>query len=171
MRCDHVRDQLNAYLDGELAPGAAETLTSHLRSCPACRRALERLRHLAGLLRQTPVPGVPEGFAERVLAHARRQVADRRPVPRTSGNPFGGWTAGSVPGRAAAAAVLVLGLTAGTYLGEQAGRRAGGQDLLRIASPDDPVALYNLDHLSGTPSGSLTQAYLTLVSAPPGAGE
>jgi anti-sigma factor RsiW len=162
---------LNAYLDGELAPGAAETLAGHLRSCPACRQALERLQQLDGLLSHLPVPGVPEGFAERVLVRARRQVADRRPVPRTSRNPFRGWAAGSVLGRAAAAAVLVLGLTAGTYLGEQAGRRASGQDLARITSAGDPVALYNLDHLSGTPGGSLTQAYLTLVSAPRGAGE
>jgi anti-sigma factor RsiW len=40
MRCDKVRDQLVAYLDGELSAEEREIVDTHLANCPACRDEL-----------------------------------------------------------------------------------------------------------------------------------
>src|SRR5215467_6392128 len=36
MPCETWRSQLDAYVDGELAPAEAASLNSHLGTCPAC---------------------------------------------------------------------------------------------------------------------------------------
>ena len=38
MSCDHVRSQLTAYLDGELADERGSAIRGHLRGCDACRQ-------------------------------------------------------------------------------------------------------------------------------------
>lgn len=40
MRCDEIRDQLVAYLDGELDAEDREIVDSHLANCPVCRGEL-----------------------------------------------------------------------------------------------------------------------------------
>jgi hypothetical protein len=54
-------------------------------------------------------------------------------------------------------------------MGWQTGRRSSAVAAENV--PDDPVVVYRLDWLAGTPEGSLPDAYLALVSPPPGSGE
>jgi hypothetical protein len=61
----------------------------------------------------------------------------------------------------AAAAVLVFGLAAGSYMGRSMSRTVTAQTAVQA----DPLAVYNLDYLADAPSGSLADSYLTLVSA------
>ena len=45
MACDAWRDQLDAYVDGELAPAAASALSVHVRGCASCAaEALARVQ-------------------------------------------------------------------------------------------------------------------------------
>ena len=53
---DPIRDQLGAYLDGELREPARQAVQAHLETCPACRAELAELRRLSETLRQAPLP-------------------------------------------------------------------------------------------------------------------
>ncbi len=171
MRCDRVREKLNAICDGELPVHLREDIENHLQDCLACRQELARLQKLADLLSDAFVPPLPEGFAGRVLFRARQRVAAARSAAPIPWNPLQWWAWSPVGKGVAAAAVLAVGLAAGAVMGWQTGREASPQTLAGGLAQDDPVAVYNLDYLGSAPDGSLPKAYLTLVAAPTEPGE
>ncbi len=182
MRCDRVQEKLNAFWDGELPVARSgdrattclrEEIENHLQDCLACRQEWVRLQKLADILSDAFVPAVPEGFAGRVLERARQRVAEPRVATAIAWNPLRWWAALPVSGRVAAAAVLVIGVAAGTLMGWQTGRRPSPAVVVETVPQqgDDPVAIYNLDYLGSAPDGSLPKAYLTLVAAPREPGE
>jgi hypothetical protein len=59
---ERQREQLSAYLDGELEPDEHATLERHLTDCPACQEELRQLRATRALLRAMPVPALPRSF-------------------------------------------------------------------------------------------------------------
>ena len=69
------RDQLSAYIDGELEAAAAERLETHLAACEGCRLELEQLRATAAALRDLPEVQAPRSFT---LSPER--AAARRPL-------------------------------------------------------------------------------------------
>lgn len=69
-KCEEVREQLSAWLDGELAIEEHAQVAAHLNSCAACRRELAQLTALNTALAQLAAP-VPSGLAERVLARVQ----------------------------------------------------------------------------------------------------
>ncbi len=69
-KCEEVREQLSAWLDGELAEAEHARVAAHLDSCAACRRELAQLTALNAALAELAAP-VPSGLAERVLARVR----------------------------------------------------------------------------------------------------
>ena len=71
MRCQTVRQKLEAYAAQELTPQVRERIEGHLQSCSRCREALARQKELEALIRSVPAPPVPDGFAGRVMARAR----------------------------------------------------------------------------------------------------
>jgi hypothetical protein len=71
--------------------------------------------------------------------------------------------------RSAAAVVMIVGLTAGTLLGLSVSPEGNAQSVALVAQESDPVAVFNFDYFSDTPSGSLTQVYAAL-SAPENGG-
>jgi len=100
------------------------------------------------------------------MAHARERVTAREPSQQIWPNPFHWWLSMKVPMRLAAAAVLVIGLTLGTFLGRDTWRL--GRANLEVAGDaafTDPTDLYGIDLLTEAPDGSLARAYLTLVAA------
>lgn len=113
MKCESVRRQLTAYLDGELEDHRGSAVRGHLRSCEACRRVASDEAALRDGLRALPPldppPSLWEGV-QRQLAAAEIADAERpawrralaRLVPRTS---HLGVAAAAV---AAAVALLVL---------------------------------------------------------------
>jgi anti-sigma factor RsiW len=77
MRCDDIRIQVSAALDGELDAARAVALHDHLETCASCRSYDQAQRVLSGVLRTTLVAEEPPaGFAARM-----RAAAITAPVP------------------------------------------------------------------------------------------
>ena len=60
MDCETIREQLGAYVDGELDIADREATTAHLDGCPACRAEWESLKALADRLATTGETSVPD---------------------------------------------------------------------------------------------------------------
>ncbi len=123
MVCEQVRNELSAYLDGELAPPEAAAVRDHVDACPACREVLEELRATIDLVGGLPCCGAPKHLAADVQREIERRMilsapaapADEAPqerlLPIRRASPW--------PRVLAVAATLVLGLGIGllSYLG------------------------------------------------------
>ncbi|MEA2446571.1 MAG: putative zinc-finger [Actinomycetota bacterium] len=99
LRCEDVRPELSAYLDGELDPATSEGVESHLVTCSECRLQEKRIRRVRQLARVQPSAEVPDLVApimERIATRGNASV-HRFPPVRTAGI------------AAAAAALIVLG--------------------------------------------------------------
>ncbi len=73
-----LRDQLSAYIDGELDASAAERLERHLAECGRCRQEMEQLRATITALQELPAVELPRSFTlspERVAPRPRMPVA------------------------------------------------------------------------------------------------
>ncbi|MFO7676717.1 MAG: zf-HC2 domain-containing protein [bacterium] len=60
--CRSTRELLERFLDGELEPQAAEKVAAHLAGCPDCRRELEALEAVDGLVRQDEHPPLADDY-------------------------------------------------------------------------------------------------------------
>jgi hypothetical protein len=75
MRCAAVREQLAAFLYGDLGPEDSARVQEHLASCAVCRREEAALAQLRQLLDGVPAPPVPDrpvdlpGLYRQVAAH------------------------------------------------------------------------------------------------------
>lgn len=151
MRCEEVREALEACSTGELEAAVSGGVERHLESCAGCRGEFVRLRQIAAFLRGTPVPPVPEGFVSRVLAGADR------PAGTTSLARL--WKSWPASLRAAAALVVAAGLLAGGLMGARAAGRAGVPP--RAAEPG--ISPYE-DLVAHVHESSPVGAYLSLIS-------
>jgi anti-sigma factor RsiW len=95
--CDQTK-HVQAFHDGELSAADRAALASHLESCSACAAELDDLRRLSTHLAATSIPSLSLDALARL--HGAVNVAEERGVLRLAE-----WLT------AAAAAVLVLGLT------------------------------------------------------------
>ncbi len=87
---NHVKEWLNAYLDGELKNGRLHQVEAHLAECPECLAELESLENLSNLLHEVPTPEFisPEKFAAQVnlrLPHEQPKATKR------NAQEFGWW--------------------------------------------------------------------------------
>jgi anti-sigma factor RsiW len=77
-----IETQVDAYLDGELAPGDAAELESHLAGCASCERfRAARLALRAAIAAQMPKLEAPELLRARVRAAVREAAVPARPRP------------------------------------------------------------------------------------------
>ncbi len=129
MQCDDVRENLVAFVDGELPVQEQQLVVSHIDSCPACRAELEH---------------------ERALTLRLAQVLDVEP------RPFDGSLAARVRERAAASDVTshrwVLALAAATLVAVTAwfffSKEDAGQDVVLPKGDDsEKVDTELLSHL------------------------
>jgi anti-sigma factor RsiW len=103
--CNEWRDKLDAYVDGELAPAEATTLSAHLRSCAECaadglqRVQMKRAVQIAGK-RYEPSAELRNKITKSIEAKSRRGISAK-------------WKFALIPALGLLAAVLVLTL----YLG------------------------------------------------------
>ena len=74
MNCRFVSEQLSAYLDDELEPGLAREVKEHLDGCEACRKELESLRELTGILHALPRASAPEDTQREVISRIERAL-------------------------------------------------------------------------------------------------
>ena len=70
------RENLVAYLDGELDEAATRALSTKLTSSPTARREIEVLERTWELLNYLPLPKASEDFAEKTFTEVRR-IAER----------------------------------------------------------------------------------------------
>ena len=159
MRCEEMLKRLTAFSSGELATDVHQAMRAHLAECAACRAALARVDAFAGILAGARTPPLPPGLASRVMAAARRRQAAE---VSAGWNPRRWWGLTSAPMHAAAAVVLVIGLTVGVVLGSRSALSAGQAPAVAQV---DPLETYSLDDLVDAPEGSLADSYLVLVSA------
>jgi len=159
VRCENVRQQLGPFSAGELPADDREELRDHLLECAACWAALAEMDRLGGILAGIRTPPFPGGFAARVLASARRRQESTSVL---TWNRVQYWRMASVPMRAAAVAVLAVGLVVGAMMGWTAASMPGRSQATGQA---DPIDTYQIESLGEAPEGSLASSYLTLVSA------
>jgi hypothetical protein len=71
--CPQCQDRLADYLGANLTAVERAEVQVHLAGCLTCRLELELETRLEAWLWKTPVGSPPPGFADRVLARARRE--------------------------------------------------------------------------------------------------
>ena len=121
MNCLDCTDNLTAYLDQELPPGARSEVESHLGSCARCGDELRTLKEAMLLLESHSKPLAP---SPAVWSNIRAQIAA---LPAPSGSrafwlhaPVQRWALAA----AALAVSLILGLGIREYLQDQQSQRA-----------------------------------------------
>lgn len=67
MKCQTIRRDVSAYIDGMLEGTRAQILRAHLRECSECAHYVENLRSLASTLRELPRPAVPPRLTQDIL--------------------------------------------------------------------------------------------------------
>jgi Putative zinc-finger len=65
---------MSAYLDGELASRPRARLDRHIEECAQCRRLLESLRRMLGLLQALPEPRARPGAPQQIATAVRRRL-------------------------------------------------------------------------------------------------
>lgn len=68
MNCQRVRDDIKAYIDGELSVLARWQVARHLESCDACRQEEIAMTKLTEKLSDTEQTPAPEGLRDRVMS-------------------------------------------------------------------------------------------------------
>lgn len=73
---NHVTEQLNAYMDGELKGKQLRQVEDHIVTCEACQTELESLQGLSALLQEVPGPEVTSN--ERFVTQVNLLLPERR---------------------------------------------------------------------------------------------
>lgn len=127
MNCDQVREHIADYLTGILNPAEAEELNEHFARCTACKQeaaALSETWEMLGLLEQEqPSAEMRPRFYQSLEAYRQGLAAA---APASAKRRFFDW---GWQGWAWSAALLVLGLGAGQWLGQ---RDSGQRDMARL---------------------------------------
>lgn len=169
MRCSKARKGLGALLDGELDPTAAGELRGHIESCLSCRSALEELESVESFLGDALAPPpVPSGFAARLADQARRRATENGMIREAEPLPSGFGSPSTVLMRVAAALVFAVGLTLGSLMGWSTWRGRTSESRPAAVAEADPLEIYSADCLTDAPEGSLTEAYMSVLTSPAG---
>jgi anti-sigma factor (TIGR02949 family) len=93
MTHEEMRLQLDAYVDGELAPQDARELERHLEGCPECAALRDaRIALGAAIRREIPPFHAPAELRENIRQHLRT-AAGVRDLPRSRAQPIWRWGA------------------------------------------------------------------------------
>lgn len=157
MNCEHTRELLNAYLDGELAPARHAQVAEHLRECPGCARTLAELEGVNRAIGALDGMAVPDGFGRRV-----RQTAESARILHLETANHRVRLFGDALTRIAAVVMAVAGLAVGMAMGGTLGG-SNGYPAVSGAAESEVLALQT-DVLSAVPEGSVSDVYLAFVS-------
>jgi predicted anti-sigma-YlaC factor YlaD len=107
MWCKQVRNQLSAYVDGELNTQRAQAVEMHLSQCEGCSRESETVGGVRRLTAAIPLEELPTGLHAGIMARLADEMAASarafRPAPRR----LSPWALMGLAGAAAAATVFV----------------------------------------------------------------
>jgi anti-sigma factor RsiW len=165
MNCKKVLSRLHAYLDGEMPTKLMREMEEHLGACPSCRGWVERIHQVGDILDSLTVPPLPEEFAVRVMAEARRRAPlakDEKSLFPIGCQPLRWLLDLSVPMRLAACAMVLLACLAGMLMSKELSLSGNRQTLVAEAENLD-----GFEWFSPTPPASLGSAYLTLALTTP----
>ena len=161
MRCRDVQSKLDLSVRQELTSAESVQMEAHLASCPSCRQTLAKLRRLEDLLVAAPVPPIPEGFAERVVAQARAQQAASSGRTLDSRVPVRARLRSSTGIAAALAAGLLLGL----FMGRDTWRSGAGRQAVAANQRTNLLVAAGFESLVEEGGDPLVQSYLSLTMA------
>jgi anti-sigma factor RsiW len=165
VRCGHVEKRLEAYLDGTLEPTIRDSFEKHIKTCGRCHDVLQQRRSLVVFLQSTVVPPLPENLAKHLMAGAEQIVRDRQMPPAIVLWPSPLPAFLSSPMKLPAAAALVLGLALGLLMAKDTLPRPSANTTVNAAaSQSNMLAAFKLDSLTDSPSGSLPEAYMSMIS-------
>lgn len=102
-------EQLSAYLDGELDPGAQRRVAAHLATCPLCAARFGELRGLVADIRALPTDSLGVDLAGVIAGRIAAAPRPAAPVRRH------GWL-GHWPVALGAAASIAVGVSMGSAL-------------------------------------------------------
>lgn len=75
--CKKIKGLFPPYIDGQLSPSDVKRVERHIEECSACRRELESLRAVVGLLHRVPMVSPRRSFAIAARVPRRSPVALR----------------------------------------------------------------------------------------------
>lgn len=78
MRCEKVKESLEAYVEGELGKSEREALETHISNCESCKRELTLTQSIPRLISSLPTPPVPEDIIPDALKRLREKSAAKR---------------------------------------------------------------------------------------------
>lgn len=84
MSCREIREQLSAYLDGELSAEEAGTIRDHVESCAECGQELESLRRTVQAVAGLPSVGAPADLKEKILTDLDMETGEKSETTRVS---------------------------------------------------------------------------------------
>lgn len=115
---ERQREQLSAYIDGELSAAERAELERHIPGCAECQAALGELRQVHDLLAALPMPKAPRSFALPLDTPpaARPAVAEPPPAASPRSGQSGGRRASLTQWAGALAATIGLFLLLGGVL-------------------------------------------------------
>ena len=67
MDCRKFLEQLDAFIDGELTPGAKAAMENHMNNCPECKKLYEDAKEILMKTNELNDVKAPEGFTDAVM--------------------------------------------------------------------------------------------------------
>ncbi|MBQ2816586.1 MAG: DUF4349 domain-containing protein [Clostridia bacterium] len=110
MDCRKFLEQLDAFIDGELTPGAKAAMENHMNNCPECKKLYEDAKEILMKTNELNDVKAPEGFTDAVMEKLQNEPAPKKPLPK-----WAKWTIGAAAGFVGVC-VLGVGLLAGGSL-------------------------------------------------------
>jgi anti-sigma factor RsiW len=158
MNCRTIRKRLSAYQDKELGVNEQDRIRSHLQGCPECSKQFADFQYIQEVLDELPDIQPAPGFYLEVLKKISGSN-DRRLFPkRRQAFQF-------LPSPLAMAAYLVIGLLAGTYLGNFMGQGAFNLQQSAVISATRQPILASLRSFDAVAPGTLASGYVRMVEA------
>jgi len=77
MRCETVKELLEAYIEGELDESKQKAVEAHISSCESCKQELALTRSIPRLVSSLPTPPVPEDIIPNTLKQIREAPTAR----------------------------------------------------------------------------------------------
>lgn len=127
--CASIRDDLKAYMDGELPLLRRAAVRLHLARCKGCRKELAVLRRISEELRGQETGELNPAVRYRILAEAVEIAAQREPVRSAAAGrrlrPLPAWSAAAAAVLIVAACYPLLNRSLESALSEKLGPHAG----------------------------------------------
>jgi anti-sigma factor RsiW len=157
MECSKIQKKLSAYQDGELNSFEKEELARHLQGCRSCREEIEKLEQvwqsLGRLEEIRPDPWFYQGVVRRIRENPKPGLMRvLHHVFQVMGAP------------AVASILLVIGLAAGGYLGNDLARSGFSPSQSIPVSDSQSSFFVSMRVFDPAPPGTFAEGYLRMAS-------